>query len=122
MEANSDSLDYYRSIDLFPCHWLNHAATISSEWPICTFLLVIRCFSSLVSEILLTFRDMANIVHTRAIVHNSWATMYKHTILFIACIGKCLVLQVVHCVLFACKNKTLCIILSRHLSSSKFVY
>ena len=56
-----------------PVYWLNHAASISSEWPICTFLLAIRCFSSLVNKILLTFRDMAIATHTCNCACYSWA-------------------------------------------------
>ena len=52
----------------FPVCCLNHAATISSKWPICTFLLAIRCFSSLVSEILLAIAT-----HTCNCACYSWA-------------------------------------------------
>ena len=73
MEASSDILTTTDQWISFPVCWLNHAATISSEWSICTFLLAIRFFSSLISEILVTFRDMAIATHSCNCALYSWA-------------------------------------------------
>ena len=84
-------------------------------------LLAIRCFSSLVSKILVTFSDTDIATHTCNCARYSWAISIHFYSLHVH-VGKRLALQLVHCVLVACNNKALCTLLSRHLSYSNFVY
>ena len=116
-EASTDSLAYYRLMVLFPCLLLSTICFGMAHlyFPFSNF----KCFSSLVSEILVTFRDMAIATHTCNCARYSWAISIHFYSLHV---GKRHALQLVHCALVACKNKALCSLLSRHLSSSNFVY